>query len=235
VGFVYWDERRAVIPLYGEPVGTNDRHHLYYLRVDLETGAVRTLDGRALSVPVNRRDAESCKLLDTGDQLTNFPSIAEDDTGVPSFLLPVSGTDSPWDCRFVYVRPTSRGLVQLPIVSTSNTWDGCLLRTCGPDALEAVLVVGRDWEHRLAYGGGSVEIWRSEDGGGSWRRTGRLDPVPGHLYNNPRPVERVDGTQVPGALAFFGWDGPGSIEPLCPEDVRNNRGRAFLWYDGAWL
>ncbi len=235
VGFAYWDERRTAIPLYGQPVGTNDRHHLYYVRVDLETGAVRCLDGSELAAPVNRATAESCKLLDTGDRLTNFPAIAEDIDGTPLFLLPVSGDQSPWECRFVFVRPSRRGVAAVPIVATSNTWDGCFLRSCGGEVLEAVLAVGRDPQHRLAYGGGRIEIWRSEDGGAGWRRTERPEPTPGLLYNNPRPVERSDGTEVPGALAFFGWEGPGSIEPHRPQEPRHNQGRAFLWYGSAWL
>ena len=75
----------------------------------------------------------------------------------------------------------------------------------------------------------------SEDGA-SWKMSQRIEPARGLLYNNPRPVEDMDGSEMDYLLLFYGWEGPGSIQPNdSASGVSGLRGKAYLWNDGTWL
>lgn len=58
-------------------------------------------------------------------------------------------------------------------------------------------------------------------------------PVKGLLYNNPITVEAAENSSVlePGLIAFYGWEGPYSIQPAIDRETdipTVHRGRAFL-------
>jgi len=236
IGFVYWDERKAVNPLYGVRLSSINRYHLYYLKLHLSTGELRNAQGSAVSRPANRHQAERCKLLDTGHRLTNMPAMALDDTGQPCFLLPMSG-DSPWQCTFHFIRCGKGGITDTPIIDTNHTWSGCDLRNLGGRKWLAYLIVGSVEGEMLSYGGGDLEEWRSDDDGATWRRVRQLVPEPGLLYNNPCPVVDVAGGTMADAVLFYGWEGPGSMQPVGAGGTTTTelRGKAFLWHDGKWL
>lgn len=59
---------------------------------------------------------------------------------------------------------------------------------------------------------------------------------PGRLYNNPRPVEYPEGRAEQSFLAFYGWEGPGSIQPVeAGPPASKLWGKAYLWSNGEWL
>jgi hypothetical protein len=250
VAFVYWDERKAENPLYGRSMESNNRYHLYYLRLDPERREVRTAAGSLLKTPISRAEAESAKIWDSGWRLTNMPSILEDGEGNPLFLLPVAGEESPWKCVFTLVRRSGERWVREEITPTTNTWDGCLLLPgAEPGSLRAIMAVGSGDGELLSYGGGVLEDWRSDGVGEPWRRHADVSPVPGLIYNNPMPVERPDGSVVADMLLCYGWQGPGSVQTYTGSEVGDrryrfslppgapsgNRGQAFLWYGGRWV
>jgi hypothetical protein len=235
IAFTYWDERKQLHPIYSRVLTTTNRYHLYYLRLDILTGALYTIDGDRLEAPVTRRQAERCKVWDSGHRLTNMPSIAVDDRGEPCFMVPVSA-GTPWDCEFYYVRREGGEWTWQPITRTNHTWAGSNLTRRDGSAMTAHLVVGNIDGETLSYGGGEVEEWVSADGGGAWSRSRGLVPVPGLLYNNPRPVELADGGELEDYLLLYGWQGPESIQPAIPgSSIPRNRGQAFLCHDGRWL
>jgi len=102
--------------------------------------------------------------------------------------------------------------------------------------MTAHLVVGIIDGETLSYGGGEVEEWVSSDGGRSRSPKRRLVPVPGLMYNNPRPVDLANGGELDDYLLFYGWQGPESIQPAVRgSQPSRNRGQAFLCRDGEWL
>ena len=239
IAFVYLDEQKRLNPLYNrrfQSKRTVNRYHLYYMRLDVASGDLYTIEGDRLHPPLNREKAEACKVWDTGHYLTNMPAIWVDGRDVPSFLLPVSGDASPWDCTFTYVRWQDGRWDRSPVAKTNSTWCGCVLYGGKGAESKAYVVSGKGDGEVLAYGGGDLEEWTSTDGGSTWRQTRVLDPEPGLLYNNPRLVEHASGGAADGALLVFGWEGPKSLcqEVTDPSQARN-RGRAFLWHDGEWL
>lgn len=235
VAFVYWDEKRVINPLYNRRFGNINRHHFYYLRLDIPSGELYTIDGELVEAPVTRSRAERCKVWDTGYRLSNMPSIILDDDDNPSFMLPVSD-ETPWDCQFHFIKREGGEWTRQPVVRTNHTWAGSHMVRGVDGELTAYLVTGDTDGESIIYGGGEVGEWRSTDEGSSWRFTRKLVPEPGLLYNNPRPVELASGGELDGYLVFYGWEGPGSIQQGGGSDSPNlNRGRAYLWHDGKWL
>ena len=235
IAFVYWDERRSRNALYNRRFASINRHHLYYLWLDVSSGYLYTFEGDRIETPVTRERAEKCKIWDTDLRLTNMPSILLDNNGSPSFLIPVSG-EAPRKCRFYFVRHDGGGWEKHPIVETNHTCSGSHLAMDRDSALHSYLTVGGVDGETLSYGGGNIEEWVSENGGLSWKLNQQLVPEPGLLYNNPRPIENVDGGIMDGLLLLYGWEGPGSIQANDSASGKSIlRGKAYLWNDGKWL
>ena len=239
IGFVYFDERAGVKrkknPLYGQAVNTNGRHHLYCASLDFDSGALSSIDGEPMPLPLTRNTAEPCKVLDTGHQLTNMPAIANDDEGHPCFLLPSTGTESPWTGHHQFVRREKDAWASTPVAPLNNTWDGNLLVRGKPGEVTAIVTTGDHDGGSLHYGGGTLEAWASTDAGSSWTFSESFTPRPGMICNNPKMVERSSGGLLGGYLTFFGWEGPGGLTRDIDKSAGHNRGCAYLWYDGAWL
>lgn len=234
LGFTYWDERRNMHPVYTFRRDLLTRYNLYYLRLDVETGELTTIDGRPMRAPVNRRQADACKVLDTGIELTNFPTVATGPNDEPFLLVPVS-EDTPWTCGFHFFRHDGRQWRSAALAQTDNTWSGSRLLVDDDGRIEAQIIVGRDKGEECFYGGGTLERWTSIDGGDTWRRDGTLVPERGRLYNNPKPVERSEGGPLDDALVLYGWEGPTGVWATDPaEGELPNRGRAYLWLNGEW-
>ena len=226
----------------------NTRYHLYYVRLDIDSGRVYTIEGNRVASPINRAQAEQCKIWDTGYRLTNMPAILNDPTGRPYFLMPVSDDDSPWHCRFHFIRRHRGRWLKTVVTKANGIWDGCLLQRSETGELLAYLVTGDQDGQTLSYGGGTIEEWRSGDEGASWEKSRYLIPEPGLIYNNPKPIERPTGATLDGFVAFYGWQGPGSIQVQADSLLKDspyhtelhdaptgNRGKAYLWRDGEWL
>ncbi|MFC1712259.1 BNR-4 repeat-containing protein [Candidatus Poribacteria bacterium] len=235
IAFVYWDERKGRNALYKRRFTSINRHHLYYLRLDIPSGCLYTFEGNRIETPVTREHAERCKIWDTGLRLTNMPSIFLDNNDQPSFLVPVS-EEAPWKCRFYFVTHDYGYWMRYPIVETNHTWSGSHLTMDKDSALHAYLTVGNVDGETFSYGGGDIEEWVSGDSGVSWTLSQRIVPEPDLLYNNPRPVENIDGSTMDDFLLLYGWEGPGSIQT---NDNASGtcilRGKAYLWNDGEWL
>ena len=228
IGFNYMDER------------TSNRYHLYYARLELATGELYAPDGSRLQRPVTRAGAEACKLWDTGHRYSLNPSIlpADGSTGAgeggAAFLVPVSDT-TPHDVVYYFVRRRRGVWERHPIARTNHIWSGSHVTRDADRSIVAYLTVGTADGADLRYGGGEIELWRSRDEGVTWQRDARLVPEEGLLYNNPKPVERADGSEVARCLTLFGWRGPGGLEqPRRPFRPLGSSGRAYLWLDGEW-
>lgn len=208
LGFVDWDERNWPHPIYGSPPGNRDRRHLFYTRLDIESGQLFNIDGDLLSLPLNRRAAAACRVWDTGDRLTNQPAIALDENDSPCFILPVT-EDRIDQCRFWFIRRDGQAWRRTPICATNDIWNAARLTRDG-DSWVAELVVNTA-SRILPFGGGALQRWRSTDCGETWILERDLTPEPGMLCNNPQSVFNVDGSARPGELAFFAWPGPDCI------------------------
>ncbi len=227
VGFVRWDERNRVNSLYGRFVNLWSRYDLYYLKVNLDTGQAFNIRGQEMDRPINRRQArERCLVWETGEQLTNMPSLLIDRYDRPQFLLPVAGKKLD-QCRFWFIRRRGRAWERFPVTGTDNIWNASHLEY-GDDSSITAFLVGRAPGHgELPYGGGLLQEWRSDDQGQHWRKVGDLPLPRGFLANNPKPLEDAQGYLLPRTLLFFGWEGPRAIRPDGPY-----HGQAYLWRDG---
>ncbi len=235
LGFCYWDERNGCHPRYQFKRDLLTRYHLYYLRLDAATGRLMTVDGKAVAAPVNRREAEIAKVLDTGDELTNFPSVDVDEADRPALLAPVSVND-PWRCEFRFLRWTGHAWLASTITETDNIWSASRFIELRGDRVTVDLIAGQGKAEECFYGGGDLQRWQSNDAGRSWRRLQTFIPVPGLLYNNPRPVQLPTGGELPDAFVLHGWQGPGGVWAV-PEYATENRNRAeaWLWLEGRWV
>ena len=233
VGFVYKDDSDRANPRYRSRLGKDKRYNLYYLRLNINTGNIYTIEGERLDSPLTRASAEQCKVLDSEYRITNMPSIAIDGEGYPSFLLPVSDSKQS-DCMFYFIKRAGTGWVKYPIVRTNSIWSGCYLKRTAAGQWTVFLVVGKDDIEIPIYGGGELQEWVSNDDGRTWQMKRKLNPEPGLLYNNPTPVVTPDGKTVDKWLVFYGWEGPRGIQEniLADGTQIHNRGKAFLWYDG---
>ena len=238
LGFNYMDERTSPNPVYPPP--WNDRYHLYYARLEVATGELYGPDGSRLLQPLTRAGAEACKLWHTDHRYSLNPSILPADEpvgageGGAAFVVPVSDT-TPHDVVFYFVRRHRGVWERHPIVRTNDIWSGSHVTRDADRSIIAYLTVGTVDGADLRYGGGEVEAWRSRDEGVTWQREARLVPEEGLLYNNPKPVERPDGSEAARCLTLFGWQGPGGLEQQQrPFRPLGSSGRAYLWLAGEW-
>ncbi len=235
LGLTWWDERSGAHPVYRFKRDLLTRYHLYYLSLDIDVGTLSTIDGRSLGAPLKRSAAEACKVLDTGHELTNFPTVATSPNDEPYLLVPVS-EGSPWTCRFEFFRRDGGRWRRTTITRTDNTWSGSRLIIRDDGEIQAHLIVGRGKGEETFYGGGTLQEWVSRDVGETWELRRQYVPEPGLFYNNPRPVETLTGEPLADAFVFYGWQGPGGVWPTedCDTETRN-RGRAYLWLNGRWV
>lgn len=230
VGMVRWDERPRVSPLYGKHVGLWSRYDLYYFRLDLRTGHAFNIAGRQLASPINRADAyRHCLVCDTGEHLTNMPTLLADPDDRPQFLLPIAGRRLN-TCRLWFIRRHGRAWARHPVASTGNLWNAAHMEYAADGSISAFVIVdapgGSAGREPLFYGGGLIHEYRSTDGGEHWRRVARIDLPPGFIANNPRPVEDSLGRPLPRTLTFFAWPGPHAIAAAGPYTAQ-----AHLWQD----
>jgi len=237
IAFVRLDEARRVNPRYNNRFVTNawlNKYDLHYGRLDLDSGILTNIEGEELELPLNRPEAERCKVWDSDWRLTNVPALHIDADDQPHMMLPVSG-ESPWHCTFHYVRREDGEWALTPVADSNIPWSSSLFRQ-GDDGLRVYLVRGGPYGETVPYGGGTVQEWASPDGGHSWEQIDRLVPVEGLIYNNPRWVQRLNGEPVEDMITLFGWKGPGGIhETHGTKAGPRNRGQAFLWHRGEWL
>lgn len=235
VGFVWKDERNRRDERYHEVLGKNKRYNLYYLRLNIASGKIYTLEGKELKRPLNKSGAEECMVLNSDYHVTNMPTLNLDSDGNPVFVLLMSDK-TPTDCVFHFVRRDADQWVKTPIARTVSTWAGSHLQRIGPGKWSAILVVGNGDNGIPGYGGGEMQKWVSDDDGRIWRMEGTLDPEPGLIYNNPSTVLTSDGQALDDWLVFYGWKGPRSIDDYIHEEKGelHNTGKAFLWHNGEY-
>lgn len=230
LAFVDWDERNWPHPVYGEPVNNRNRRHLFYARVELDSGRLFNIEGAALPVPLNRRNAAACRVWDTGERLTNMPAIFLDENDQPNFIMPVS-EDRLEQCRFWFIRRVGGEWRRTAIVETNDIWNAAHLTRGASGELIAHLVVQPVDAPRLPFGGGALQRWRSSDEGETWQLDGDLTPEPGTLCNNPQPVLDERGQPIAGELAFFAWRGPDCISQSLDGDLAQGpfTGEAYFY------
>ena len=107
-----------------------------------------------------------------------------------------------------YVKRKGHAWERYPIARTDHPWPGSHITKSSDVSLVAYLSVGKSDGNKLFYGGGDIEEWISRDDGESWSFSKRIASGQGLLFNNPRPVENIDGGELPGYLVFSGWEGP---------------------------
>lgn len=232
LGFTYWDERENANIKYTFKKDLFSRYNLYYAKLNICKGELKNCKGEILPTPLNRREAEACKVVDTGHELTNFPFVFVDKDDTPYLIAPVS-QGSPWRCNFNLYKPISDGWKKVTITETDNIWSGVYVEVNNDGIFNAFLVSGSGKDESTFYGGGIIEHWVSYNLGEGWTKAGELIPDPNLIYNNPRPIVTATGKIVEGNVLFYGWEGPEGVWDV--DYFRSNRGKLFLWTNGRFI
>ncbi|MDA2928666.1 BNR repeat-containing protein [Acidobacteria bacterium AH-259-O06] len=199
------------------------RYNLYYLKVDLPSGKAFNYNGKELASPVNKAAADrECLIWDTQERVVAVgPSIYLDENDQPYFLLPVSD-ETPYKCRFYFVRRQNDQWVKTAIAPTSHPFNACHLHRSEDGLFKAYLVTGEgeniSEEEMERYGWGDrVQEWVSDDNGENWKLSKDLTPVIGHKYQNIKFVSQSVRGITRDILLFYGWQDS------------NGDGTGFLW------
>lgn len=220
----------ALYPEYNLKQGET-RYNLYYVKVDLPSGAITNYLDQQLAAPVTRSVADqNAKLIDTGGRLFSAPpAIHLNQEGEPHFLGVISGS-TPHHGWFTHVHLVGGEWQETRIARTSNVWNSGLIDTDRDGNLRALLMAG---DGEVAAGspkgtnlngfgwGDRVEEWISSDNGVTWRLNRDITPEKGMRYQNLRTVSTGMGTESNEVFLFYGWEpdaGPGEAV-------------AFLWDD----
>ena len=229
------DSARYYNPRYKKNVSNEWKYNLYYLKVDLESGAVSSYQGDIMNTPVDLDQANSkCKIWDTDWRGAGVPpDIVLDENGDPAFLHVLSEeTTEQHNYYFVH---RAGGEWKKSLISPSNhQWNSCHINLDSEGLYHAYLVTGdayldTKWvegkatgdqfeKGNVAYlntggymdkhGGGRIEEWISPDKETPGKRQ-NISPdqekYKNWKYNNIQPVTRPDGSVVDGMILFYGW------------------------------
>jgi hypothetical protein len=226
VAFIWKVEEPVLNSRYNRMLSDyTQRYNLYYLKVDLPSGKAFDYSGRELASPVNKRTADrECLVWDTKERVAAVgPSIYLDENDRPYFLLPVSD-ETPYKCRFYFVRRRNNQWVKTAITRTPHPFNACHLDRSDDGLFKAYLITGEgeniSEQEMDRYGWGDrVEVWVSDGKGENWKLSRDLTPAKGYKYQNIKFVSD-EGREIAGGMVlFYGWQGS------------DGDGTAFLWDD----
>ncbi len=217
VAFVWKVEEPVKSERYGTVLHDyTRRHNLHYLRVDLASGKTFNADGREIPRPVNFATAQrDCLIWDTeGGSASAGASIALDEEGEPSFLLPVSD-ESPYASTFYFLRREGGRWTRTPLAATGHPFNSGRLARRPDGSFRAFLVAGEgesnDESEMNRYGWGDrIEEWASDAAGVNWRRVRALTAKSGLRHQNPKFAHGEGNRVLDGLLLYYAWEGTGS-------------------------
>jgi len=205
------DEPSPVNSRYNMKLGRESRYNLYYIKVDLPSGKVFNYNGKELATPVRKMLADrDCLIWDTQERVVAIgASIYLDEDDRPYFLLPVS-EETPYKCRFYFVRYQNDQWVKTAIARTPHPFNACHLDRSEDGLFKAYLVTGEgeniSAEEMDRYGWGDrIEEWISDDNGENWKLSKDLTPTKGYKYQNIKFVSRNVGGITGDIILFYGW------------------------------
>lgn len=195
------------------------RYNLYYLKIDLPSGRAYNYDGKELELPVRKKEADAdCLVWDTQERVAAVgPSICLDDNGLPNLLLPVS-EETPYKCRFYFVRRMNGQWQKTPITRTAHPFNASHLERNDDGTFKAYLITGQgeniSEEEMDQYGWGDrVEEWVSDQNGENWKLSRDITPQKGHKYQNIKFISQGAKGTAKNMLLFYSWQdahGPGT-------------------------
>ncbi len=221
------DPKRFYNPRYDGPASNEWKYNLSYVKIDLQSGVVRNINGDTLKTPIDIDYSKvNCQIWDTQWRGAGVPpAVALDGDGEPAFLHVLS-EDSLTEHQYYYVRHSKGEWKQTPITHSNHQWNSCHLSRDEDGTLRAYLVVGEGYlegGYMDRHGGGRIEEWVSDDQGDNWAKRRVLtasQELRGWKFNNVQPVVRPDGSNVDGMLLFYGW-----------KDENAPKAKAFLLHE----
>ena len=212
VAFVWKMENELPNTRYAQTLHDHTRrHNLYYLKLNLPSGKAYNFEGRELTLPVNKSQADHhCLIWDTQERVASVgPSIGLDQKGNPVMLLPVS-EHTPYACKFYLLRRENNKWTKTSITKTSHPFNSSHLRHNADGSLQAWLISGHgesiaeDDMNRYGWGD-RIEEWKSDITGKNWAQVNNITPKPNHRYQNIQFVSTADGNIASDMLLFYGW------------------------------
>lgn len=209
------DPKRLYNPRYDKPVRNEWKYDLYYVKVDVKTGAVTNFGGEEMKTPIDVDYADKhCRIWDTDWRGAGVPPmIVLDGNEEPSFLHVLS-EETTENHQYYYVRRAEGKWKQTAITHSNHQWNSGHLTVGADGSLHAYLIVGDGYFESEKdvdrYGGGDIEEWVSVDDGDTWKKARDVmkgeGEYAGWRFNNVQPVTRPDGSDVEGMFIFYGWD-----------------------------
>lgn len=197
------DPERYYNPRYQKAVSNEWKYNLYYVKIDLKTGEVRSFDGEMMETPIDLDQAnKKCLIWDTDWRGAGVPpDIVLDENGDPAFLHVLSG-ESTENHNYYFVHRANGQWEKSVITPSNHQWNSCHVSRDPEGVYHAYLVVGEDYVdtewvegksmggdfekgqanylntggYMDKHGGGRIEEWISGDRGNTWEK--RRDILP---------------------------------------------------------
>ena len=214
IAFIWKVEEPVFNQRYGRVLDDHtQRYNLYYVRVDLASGAAFNIQDKPVELPVRKRTAdESCLVWDTDERAASVgPAIALGRDGRPHLLITVSD-ETPHAGDFFHVRFDGGTWKRTQIAPALHPFNSARLQIEG-DTLRAILIAGENEEISEVgmdeYGyGRRVELWRSEDAGESWEKETDVTPTTHQKFQSVQLVVDSEMKYRDDLFLFYGWNAP---------------------------
>jgi putative cell wall-binding protein len=187
------------------------RHDLYAIRRGGD-GVWRTIDGAAITVPLQPSTAGPARVVSSGTRYVNQPTARIASDGSVGVLYLIGSGAGPRSYQWRFAHHDGVAWSDAALAWTDHFFDSASLRALSDGGFEAFVVAGgsagtgrgdRTYEDR----GGDVLRLSSADGR-TWGAPERMSPAErGTLYNQPQVVEGADR-----GVAFMEWRNGASIE-----------------------
>jgi hypothetical protein len=197
------DPERYYNPRYQKEVSNEWKYNLYYVKVNLKTGAVSNYEGDEMETPIDLDQAnEQCMIWDTEWRGAGVPpDIVLDENGDPAFLHVLSG-ESTEIHNYYFVHRSDGNWKKTAIAPSNHQWNSCHVSRDPEGVYHAYLVMGEnyvdtEWVEGKSmgsnfekgqtnylntggymdkHGGGKIEEWISGDRGKTWEKRRDIQP-----------------------------------------------------------
>jgi hypothetical protein len=203
---------------------SSQRKNLYYAYLNLTDNNMYSISGTNLGTTINQTEADAnCKVVDSGNTLTNLPIVRIDSTGKP-YIIYIASTNpsSPWGWKYNFTRWTGAAWSAPVTITTTDDYTNCNEFFVNSSTNIEAYLVGSGNPGR----GGDIEKWSWD--GSTWSKVATIlrETDVGGTYGLNMPVRVANGG--PLKIVF------NQVNVGVNEYTISNL-RIFAYYDGNQL